>query len=291
MPGIPPEPQSLCLVVPFPLPPHRGPRAETHRTRRMRRRDWPHQSTGALPRPDAGTIQCAPRHPPCWPVCVTPYLPLAVILLRLGQCPDPRFGCTFPSAVINRPCVRTACGGLQHGSACTVSVLLPPCVRQCGFCASRLLGPRGEGWCLPRSLSSSSSVAVLASGFCRDWQIHMSHLLTVSQALHSQALRCHQLPFIPFMENHSTSDWQMRAVLDQAGGWPVTLEESSRLVWWPPGGARAGRGGHGQRAAPSVAVLCAGSRAVLPSLRSGRPRAWRANEFPDAQYPPPPKKQ
>lgn len=121
-------------------------------------------------------------------------------------------------------------------------------------------------------------VAVLASVLCPGCLIPTAHLLTASQTLPSQAPLHHQPPFILSAENHSTSNRKTRAVLDQVGGWLVTQEESSEcpavppsppMACWPPGGARAGRGGRGQggqQAAPSAAILCAGSRAIPPSL-------------------------
>lgn len=126
---------------------------------------------------------------------------------------------------------------------------------------------------------SCRNVAVLASVLCCHCLIPTSHLLTASQAFPSQAPLHHQPPFILFTENPSTSHRKTRAVLDQVGGGgAVTLEESSErphgapfppVVWWPPGGAQAGRGGReqgGQPAAPSAAILCAGSRAIPPLL-------------------------
>lgn len=158
----------------------------------------------------------------------------------------------------------------RHGSASMASVLAGPS------------GRGGEGWCFlaphPFPLSCRNA-AVLTSVLCHGCLIHTSHLLTASQAL----LR-HQPPLILFCEeNHSGGDRKTRAVLGQGWGWPVTLEESSecphgtsqasRVAWWPPGGAKAGGVGGAARVGqaagtPSVVVLCAGSRAVPPWLRS-----------------------
>lgn len=79
------------------------------------------------------------------------------------------------------------------------------------------------------------------------------------------------LHFIPCEEAHSSGDRKTRAVLGQGWGWPMTLEESSEgphgasqascVAWWPPGGAKAGRGS--ARRAGGGHTIC------------GRPLCWQ----------------